>query len=110
MKAVALAFKERLPLENSFRTVADSIIWAHIGVHLGLDAELFIVAAPELRYFGNTFSDYICALRSEHSLATNKVADEVNERCEFVEVIVSVSNKQFKKKENKREFGKTDNR
>ena len=108
MKAVALALKERLPLDNGYRTIANSIVWAHVGVHSGPDAKLFIITAPELRYAGNTFSDYICALRSEYSPSTNKVADEVNELCEFVEVIISIPSKQFKQKGGESGNGKTD--
>lgn len=96
MKAKALALKKRLPIEKGVRTAAESIIWVHIGSHLGLDAELFIVCAPELRYAGNTFVNYVAALRSEYSPTTNKVADEVEERCEFLEVIISIPSKQFK--------------
>lgn len=103
MKAKALAFKERLPLENGFRTVSQSILWAHIGNHTGLREELYIIPMPELRYSDLVFSSYICALRSEHCTMSDGLVDEIEERCEFVDLIISVPNKQFNDKEENRD-------
>jgi hypothetical protein len=98
MKAVALAFKERLPLENGFRTVAQSILWAVIHEHRVGIHELFITPMPNIRHPYSTFNDYLCALRSELSPYSKELADEVEERCEFVEVFISVPGRQFKTK------------
>ena len=96
MKALALAFKERLPLENGFRTIAQSIMWAVVHEHRVGIHELFIAPMPNIRHPYTTFAEYLCALRSEYSPFPKELADEVEERCEFVEIIISVPGRQFK--------------
>lgn len=98
MKAKALAFKERLSLENGFRTISNSILWAHIGNHTGLRNIIYITPFPEIRYSDLSFSAYICWLRTKGSPMSDEFINEIEETCEFIDLIISVSSTQFSNK------------